>query len=44
MRKERKHYRAEVKVAILRRHLLDQEPVLALWLGYRTRGLDFQNG
>ena len=27
MRRERKHYTAEEKVAILRRHLLDQVPV-----------------
>jgi transposase-like protein len=27
MRKERKHYPAEEKVAILRRHLLDKVPV-----------------
>jgi transposase len=27
MRKERKHYSAEEKVAILRRHLLDEVPV-----------------
>ncbi len=27
MKKERKHYTAEEKVAILRRHLLDQVPV-----------------
>jgi hypothetical protein len=27
MRKERKHYTAEAKVAILRRHLLDKVPV-----------------
>ena len=27
MRKERKHYTAEEKVAILRRHLLEQEPI-----------------
>ena len=27
MRKERKHYSAEEKVAILRRHLLDKVPV-----------------
>ena len=27
MRKERKHYTAEEKVAILRRHLLDKVPV-----------------
>jgi hypothetical protein len=30
MRKERKHYIAEEKVAILRRHLLDQVPVSQL--------------
>jgi len=27
MRKERKHYSPEEKVAILRRHLLDKEPI-----------------
>jgi len=27
MKKERKHYTAEEKVAILRRHLLDKVPV-----------------
>ena len=27
MRKERKHYTAEEKVAVLRRHLLDKVPV-----------------
>jgi len=32
MRKERKHYTAEEKVAILRRHLLDQEPISKLSL------------
>ena len=30
MRKERKHYTAEEKVAILRRHLLDEVPVPGL--------------
>ena len=30
MRKARKHYTAEEKVAILRRHLLDKEPVSTL--------------
>ncbi len=30
MRKERKHYTAEQKVAILRRHLLDKVPVSGL--------------
>ena len=30
MKKPRKHYTAEEKVAILRRHLLDKEPVSAL--------------
>ena len=30
MRRERKHYTAEEKVAILRRHLLDQVPVSEL--------------
>ena len=30
MRKERKHYTSEEKVAILRRHLLDQVPVSEL--------------
>jgi len=31
MRKERKHYTAEEKVAILRRHLLDKVPVSDLF-------------
>jgi len=44
MRQEKKHYSAEEKVPILKRHLLDKVPVSALWLGYRTRGLNFQNG
>jgi len=30
MRNQRKHYTAEEKVAILRRHLLDQEPISKL--------------
>jgi transposase-like protein len=30
MKKERKHYTAEEKVAILRRHLLEQEPISKL--------------
>ena len=30
MKKQRKHYTGEEKVAILRRHLLDQEPVSKL--------------
>ena len=39
MRKERKHYTAEEKVAILRRHLLDKVPVSDLCeeLGLRPR-------
>ena len=39
MRKERKHYSAEEKVAILRRHLLDRVPVSDLCeeLGLRPR-------
>ena len=50
MRKERKHYTAEEKVAILRRHLLDKVPVSDLCeeLGlrptvfYRWRGSDIK--
>jgi transposase-like protein len=30
MKKQRKHYLPEEKVAILRRHLLDKEPISAL--------------
>ena len=30
MRKQRKHYTAEEKVAVLRRHLIDNEPVSKL--------------
>ena len=52
MRKERKHYTAEEKVAILRRHLLDKEPVSGLCeeLGlqptvfYRWQKEFFENG
>ena len=52
MRKERKHYTAEEKVAILRRHLLDQVPVSDLCeeLGlqptvfYRWQKELFENG
>ncbi len=52
MTKERKHYRAEEKVAILRRHLLDKVPVSDLCeeLGlrptvfYRWQKEFFENG
>jgi transposase len=52
MRKERKHYTAEQKVAILRRHLLDKVPVSDLCeeLGlqptvfYRWQKVFFENG
>src|SRR5437588_12748563 len=52
MRKERKHYTAEEKVAILRRHLLDKVPVSDLCeeLGlqptvfYRWQKEVFENG
>ena len=52
MRKERKHYPAEEKVAILRRHLLDKVPVCDLCeeLGlqptvfYRWQKEFFENG
>ena len=52
MRKERKHYTAEEKVAILRRHLLDKEPISKLCdeLGlqptvfYRWQKEFFENG
>ena len=52
MRKPRKHYSAEEKVAILRRHLLEQEPVSKLCdeLGlqptvlYRWQKEFFENG
>jgi transposase-like protein len=41
MKKPRKHYTAEEKVAILRRHLLDKEPVSGLCdeLGLQPTGL-----
>ena len=52
MKKQRKHYTAEEKVAILRRHLLEQEPVSKLCdeLGqqptvfYRWQKELFENG
>jgi transposase len=52
MRKERKHYTAEEKVAILRRHLLDKVPVSDLCeelslkptLVYRWQKEFFENG
>jgi len=52
MRKERKYYTAEEKVAILRRHLLDKVPVSDLCeeLGlqptvfYRWQKKSFENG
>ena len=52
MKKPRKHYTAEEKVAILRRHLLDKEPVSSLCdeLGlqptvlYRWQKEFFENG
>ena len=52
MKKPRKHYTAEEKVAILRRHLLDKEPVSKLCdeLGlqptvlYRWQKEFFENG
>ncbi len=52
MKKQRKHYTAEEKVAILRRHLLEQEPVSKLCdeLGlqptvfYRWQKEFFENG
>ena len=39
MRKVRKHYTAEEKVAILRRHLVDKEPVSKLCRLQPWRGL-----
>jgi transposase len=52
VRKERKHYSPEEKVAILRRHLLDQVPVSDLCEGeglqptafYRWQKEFFENG
>lgn len=37
MRKERKHYTAEQKVVVLRRHLLDKVPVSDLCEGLRLK-------
>ena len=52
MRKERKHYRSEEKVGILRRHLLDKVPVSELCeelslkptVFYRWQKEFFENG
>ena len=52
MKKERKHYTPEEKVAILRRHLLDKEPVSKLCdeislkptVLYRRQKEFFENG
>jgi len=52
MRKERKHYTAEEKVAVLRRHLLDKMPVSDLCeelslkptVFYRWQKEFFENG
>ena len=52
MKNQRKHYTAEEKVAILRRHLLDREPVSSLCdelglkptLLYRWQKEFFENG
>jgi len=52
MRKERKHYTAEEKVAVLRRHLLDKVPVSELCeelslkptVFYRWQKEFFENG
>jgi len=52
MRKERKHYTAEEKVAILRRHLLDKVPISDLCeesglqptVFYRWQKEFFENG
>ena len=52
MKKERKHYTAEEKVAVLRRHLLEKEPISKLCddLGlqptvfYRWQKEFFENG
>src|SRR6202030_4486714 len=41
MRKERKHYTSEEKVAILRRHLLDKVPVSDLCEELRLQPTDF---
>ena len=52
MKKQRKHYTAHEKVAILRRHLLDKEPISTLCDGlglqptvfYRWQKEFFENG
>jgi transposase len=52
MKKERKHYTSEEKVSILRRHLVDKEPISKLYneLGlqptvfYRWQKEFFENG
>jgi transposase-like protein len=52
MKKERKHYTAEEKVAILRRHLLDKQPIskfcdelgLQPTVFYRWQKEFFENG
>lgn len=52
MKKERKHYSAEEKVAILRRHLVDKEPISKLCdevglkpsMFYRWQREFFENG
>ena len=52
MKKERKHYTAEEKVAILRRHLLEKEPISKLCdevglqpaVFYRWQKEFFENG
>jgi transposase len=44
MRKERKHYTAEEKVAILRRHLLEEELELQPTVFYRWQKEFFENG
>jgi len=52
MKKQRKHYTPEEKVAILRRHLLDKEPISKLCDGlglqptafYRWQKEFFENG
>jgi len=52
MKKARKHYSPEEKVAILRRHLLDKEPISKIWdevglqptVFYRRQKEFFENG
>jgi hypothetical protein len=40
MKKQRKHYTPEEKVAILRRHLLEQVPISELCDGTKGLGID----